>query len=221
MGIKDRLREVVNGLPDAVTLVAVSKTQPTEVLMEAYAAGQRDFGENRVQELLEKQTALPTDIRWHLIGHLQRNKVKAIVPFIHLIHSIDSERLLKEVDRQAGLCGRAVYVLLQFHVAQEQTKFGFSLSEAEDMLGSDTFASMAHVRIRGIMGMATFTDDEQQVRSEFRELNRIFRHLKENFFRNDAQFSVLSMGMSGDYRLAVEEGSNMVRVGSAIFGNRH
>ncbi|MCF8257222.1 MAG: YggS family pyridoxal phosphate-dependent enzyme [Flavobacteriales bacterium] len=219
-GIAEHLMSVKDTLPDGVTLVAVSKTHPARSVLEAYMAGHRDFGENRVQELLEKYDALPKDIRWHLIGHLQRNKVKAIAAFVHLIHSIDSERLLEEVNQQAMKCERVIDVLLQFHVAREETKHGFSLEEAEEMLRSSRFSAMRNIRVVGVMGMATFTDDGQQVRSEFARLRSIFHHLKVHCFQENAHFTVLSMGMSGDYGMAIGEGSTMVRVGSAIFGHR-
>lgn len=218
--IAQRLMHLKRELPGQVTLVAVSKTHPVPALLEAYAAGQLDFGENRVQEMVQKHLESPEDIRWHLIGTLQRNKVKAIAPFVHLIHSIDSERLLAEVDRQAMACGRVIDVLLQFHVAQEETKHGLSWEEAEHLLRSEDFASMRHVRVCGIMGMASFTEDLAQVRGEFALLRGYFDRMRATFFSERPEFSVLSMGMSGDYRLAIEEGSNMVRVGSAIFGTR-
>lgn len=218
--IAENLKVVKANLPEHVMMVAVSKTHPAHVVQEAYEAGQHDFGENRVQELIEKQALLPKDIRWHLIGHLQRNKVKQIAAFVHLIHSIDSERLLREVDRQASVNSRVIDVLLQFHVAQEETKFGFSSEEAETMLAQADIKALQHVRIVGVMGMATFTEDETQVRSEFRKLKSIFSRLKETVLSGASHFSTISMGMSGDYPLAVEEGSTMVRVGSAIFGRR-
>jgi len=217
-GIAERIVALKAELPDGVTLVAVSKTHPASSVQEAYASGHRDFGENRVQELVQKQAELPQDIRWHLIGHLQRNKVKAIAPFVHLIHSIDSERLLHEVNHQAQGCDRVIDVLLQFHVAQEETKHGFSLEEAEEMLHSNRFSAMRNIRVTGVMGMATLTDDKAQISSEFQQLRSIYTHLKTHFFPNDEHFATLSMGMSGDYELAIGEGSNMIRVGSAIFG---
>lgn len=216
--IAQRLTQLKKALPTHVTLVAVSKTHPAAAVLEAYMTGHRNFGENRVQELVQKQAELPQDIRWHLIGHLQRNKVKAIAPFVHLIHSIDSEKLLYEVNQQAKNRNRVIDVLLQFHVAQEETKHGFMLAEAEEMLRSDRFAAMHNIRVTGVMGMASFTDDKVQVSSEFKQLRSIFTHLKTQFFLNDEHFATLSMGMSGDYELAIGEGSNMVRVGSAIFG---
>jgi len=217
--VAGRLNRLKEALPAHVTLVAVSKTHPASAVLQAYATGHRDFGENRVQELVQKQAELPQDIRWHLIGHLQRNKVKAIAPFVHLIHSIDSERLLHEVNHQAEGCDRIIDVLLQFHVAQEETKHGFIMEEAEEMLRSNRFAAMQNIRVTGVMGMASFTHDNVQVSSEFKQLRSIFTHLKTHFFPNDEHFATLSMGMSGDYELAIGEGSNMIRVGSAIFGH--
>lgn len=203
-----------------VTLVAVSKTHPPERILEIYHQGQRIFGENRAQEMLEKQATLPADIEWHLIGHLQTNKVKLIAPFVRMIHSVDSLRLLEEIDKQAAKAGRTIDCLLQFHIAQEETKFGLDEAEARALLSSDTFRQMKNVRICGVMGMATFTDDEAQVRREFRLLKRIFEKLKQEFFPQNPHFREISMGMSGDWRIAVEEGSTMVRMGSLIFGER-
>ena len=203
-----------------VTLVAVSKTHPPERIMEIYRQGQRIFGENRAQEMLEKHAALPADIEWHLIGHLQTNKVKYIAPFVRMIHSADSLKLLQEIDKQALKCGRVIDCLLQFHIAAEDTKYGFGKQEAFDMLAGPDFSRLKNIRICGIMGMATFTDDESQVRREFRALKTIFDELKSRFFSVAPHFREISMGMSGDWRLAVEEGSTMVRIGSLIFGNR-
>jgi len=203
-----------------VTLVAVSKTHPPERILEIYHQGQRIFGENRAQEMLEKQAALPADIEWHLIGHLQTNKVKLIAPFVRMIHSVDSLRLLEEIDKQAAKAARTIDCLLQFHIAQEETKFGLDEAEARALLSSDTFRQMKNVRICGVMGMATFTEDETQVRREFRLLKTIFEKLKQEFFPENPHFREISMGMSGDWRIAVEEGSTMVRVGSLIFGER-
>ncbi|MBP9153064.1 MAG: YggS family pyridoxal phosphate-dependent enzyme [Flavobacteriales bacterium] len=218
--IAENIREIKSEIPNHVTLVAVSKTKPNEVLMEAYEAGQRIFGENRVQELVPKSETLPKDIEWHMIGHLQRNKIKYIAPFVSLIHSVDDVKLLGEIDKQAAKNDRTIRVLLQFHIAQEETKFGLSLEEAEVYLGSSEFAEMKNVEIAGVMGMATFTDDENQVRNEFRTLKSIFDKLKTAFFPTQASFKEISMGMSGDYKIAMEEGSTMVRVGSSIFGVR-
>jgi pyridoxal phosphate enzyme (YggS family) len=202
------------------TLVAVSKTFPPEAVRQAYDTGCRDFGENRVQELLEKQPVLPNDIRWHLIGHLQTNKVRYIAPFIAMIHSVDSLRLLEEINKQAAKCGRVIDCLLQFHIASEETKFGLNREEATELLFSESFKSMTNVRICGVMGMATFTNDEQRVRQEFRALYGIFGWLKSAYFDDQSAFREISMGMSGDWEIALEEGSTMVRVGSLIFGER-
>ena len=201
-------------------LIAVSKTKPVESIQVLYEMGQRDFGENRVQELLDKQALLPSDIRWHLIGHLQTNKVKYIAPFVHLIHSVDSEKLLVEINRQAARADRVIPVLLQFHIAAEETKYGFSLEEAEGVLKNWAVHPLEHVQIAGVMGMATFTDNEDQVRKEFKTLKQIFDSLKNTYFANDTAFREISMGMSGDYRLALQEGSTLVRIGSLLFGNR-
>lgn len=206
--------------PRHVTLVAVSKTQPPERILDLYQQGQRIFGENRAQELAAKQAALPGDIEWHLIGHLQTNKVKLVAPFVRMIHSVDSLRLLQEIDRQAEKCGRTIDCLLQFHVAQEETKFGLDETEAQALLESAEFAQMRHVRLCGVMGMASFSDDQALVRSEFRALRDIFQRLQSHYFADQQHFRHLSMGMSGDWQIAVEEGSTMVRVGSAIFGGR-
>ena len=203
------------------TLVAVSKTHPPERIMELYRQGQRIFGENRVQEMLEKQAALPNDIEWHLIGHLQTNKVKYIAPFVRMIQSVDSLRLLLEIDKQAAKNERVIDCLLQFHIAEEETKFGLDESEARELLSDPAFTQMKHVRICGVMGMATFTDDRDAVRREFRHLHSIFNHVKRDFFPNAPFFKEISMGMSGDWQAAVEEGSTMVRIGSLIFGDRN
>jgi pyridoxal phosphate enzyme (YggS family) len=218
--VTQQLERIRQELPSQVTLVAVSKTHPVELIMQAYEAGQRHFGENRVQEMVAKHAEMPKDIFWHLIGHLQRNKVGEIAPFVHLIHGIDSERLLLEVNKQAALNQRIIDVLLQFHIATEETKFGFELEEAENMLALEQIKRLANVRIVGVMGMASYTDNTSQIRQEFRQLKTIFNSLQKHFFSNQPHFSTLSMGMSGDYELAVEEGSTMIRVGSAIFGQR-
>lgn len=207
-------------IPENVTLVTVSKTKPNELLMEAYNAGQRIFGENRVQELTAKAQSLPKDIEWHMIGHLQSNKIKYIAPFVSLIHSVDKPKLLKEIDKEAEKNGRIIPVLLQFHIAEEDTKFGLSLEEAEELISSEEFKNWRHIQVIGVMGMATFTDNETQVRKEFRNLKNIFETLRSNYFEEEPSFKEISMGMSGDYLLAIEEGSTMVRVGSSIFGNR-
>ena len=203
-----------------VKLVAVSKTKPVESILNIYNSGQRIFGENRVQELVEKEAQLPKDIEWHLIGHLQTNKVKYIAPFVKLIHSIDSLKLLKEVNKQALKNERVIDCLLQMHIAQEDTKFGLDQQEVIDILESEAFLLMKNIRIVGLMGMATFTHDEDQVRQEFKQLKNIFSALKDQFFKEQPSFKEISMGMSGDYKIAIDEGSTMVRIGSLIFGAR-
>jgi pyridoxal phosphate enzyme (YggS family) len=200
--------------------VAVSKTKPVELLQEAYDSGQRVFGENRVMELVDKSNMLPTDIEWHMIGHLQRNKVKMIAAFVSLIHAVDSLRLLAEIDKEAKKNNRIIRVLLQFHIAQEETKYGLHLDEARELLTSDSYSSMQNIEIAGVMGMATFTEDEDRVRNEFKTLKNVFDSLKTEFFFTQDSFKEISMGMSGDYRIAIEEGSTMVRIGSSIFGSR-
>jgi PLP dependent protein len=207
-------------LPENVRLVAVSKTKSAFEIMEAYNAGQRLFGENRVQELLSKKDLLPSDIEWHMIGHLQRNKVKNIVPFVSMIESVDSFRLLEVINAEASKINRKLNVLLQMHIATEETKFGFSLEEIRNMLVSPEFTEMKNVTICGLMGMATFSSDDPQVRNEFRSLYESFRKLKLRYFSDDYHFREISMGMSGDYRIALEEGSTIIRVGSLIFGER-
>lgn len=221
MSIKVNLERIKSELPGGVKLVAVSKTKPNEALMESYEAGQRVFGENKVQELVGKYEALPKDIEWHMIGHLQRNKVKHIAPFVYMIHGVDSFRLLKAIDKEGAKQGRVINCLLQFHIAEEETKFGLDRAEAKEMLESAEYKEMANVNIVGVMGMATFTDDEQVVRKEFSNLKAIFDELKQGFFNTKDDFTEISMGMSGDYLLAIEEGSTMVRVGSSIFGERN
>ncbi len=204
----------------AARLVVVTKTHPVERLREAYAAGARRFGENRAQEMAEKQPQLPPDVEWHLIGHLQTNKIKYIAPFVHTIQSVDSLRLLQEIDRQAARQGRVIHGLLQFHIAQEEAKTGLTLPEAEALLNASEYQQLQNTRLTGIMGIATNTADEAQIRQEFRQLHHHFQHLKATYFATEASFCELSMGMSGDYQLAVAEGSTLIRVGSAIFGPR-
>lgn len=221
MSIADNLNVIRATLPAHVTLVCVSKFHPNESILEAYEAGERVFGENKVQELCQKYETLPKDIVWHFIGHLQTNKVKLLVPFVSLIHGIDSVRLLEEIDKQAAKTGRVVDCLLQVHIASEETKFGFSPDELDAVAGGDALKAFSSVRVRGVMGMATFTEDTAQVRREFRTLKNLFDHLKDTHFKNDTTFDTLSMGMSDDYRIAIEEGSTTVRIGSSIFGARH
>jgi PLP dependent protein len=220
MSIRENIQAIKGNLPDHVRLIAVSKTKPVSDIMEAYHAGQRMFGENKAQELASKYPLLPGDIEWHFIGHLQTNKVKYIAPFVTLIHSVDSLKLLQEIDREALKNKRIISCLLQFYIAEEETKFGFSMEEADEMIAGNAFQNLRNVEISGVMGMATFTDDMDQVRKEFRNLKNIFDRLKENHFQNTFPFRDISMGMSDDYPIAVEEGSTMVRIGSIIFGAR-
>ena len=219
--IKENLEKIRATLPKSVTLVAVSKTKPISDLQEAYDAGQRIFGENHALEMRDKHEALPKDIQWHFIGHLQTNKIKYIIPFVTLIHSIDSANLLEAVNKEAKKHDRVVDCLLQFHIAQEQTKFGLDMEEAKQLLGSEDFKAMENIRICGVMGMATFTEDMDEVRKEFKHLKEIFDTLKNEYFANQSQFKEISMGMSDDYPIAVEEGATLVRVGSKIFGARN
>ena len=219
--IKENLERIRATIHKGVTLVAVSKTKPVSDVQEAYDAGQRIFGENHALEMRDKHEALPKDIQWHFIGHLQTNKIKYIIPFVTLIHSIDSANLLEAVNKEARKHDRVVDCLLQFHIAQEQTKFGLNMEEARQLLDSDTFRQMQHVRICGVMGMATFTDDEAEIRKEFKHLKAIFDNLKQDYFNDQPQFKEISMGMSDDYPIAIEEGATLVRVGSKIFGPRN
>ena len=218
--IKEQLQKINEEIPSNVLLIAVSKTKPNEDLLEAYDAGQRHFGENKVQELCEKWNSLPKDIHWHIIGHLQTNKVKYIAEFIHLIHAVDSLKLLQEIDKQAKKHERIIPCLLQFHIAKEESKFGLSISEAEDLLQTSIYATLTNIRIAGVMGMASFVDDERQITNEFNELAQIYTTLKNNYFKEVASFREISMGMSGDYPIAIKCGSTMIRIGSTIFGER-
>lgn len=204
-----------------VTLVAVSKTKPVSMIQELYDAGQRDFGENKVQELMEKMPQLPANIRWHVIGHLQKNKVKFIAPFVHLIHSVDSLELLAEINKHGAKNGRVIPCLLQIYIAQEDTKFGLNQDELIQLLDSQELKAMQFIEIRGLMGMSTMTDNQEQIRLEFRGLKLLFDKIRDQYFINKPYFSILSMGMSSDYRLAIEVGSNMVRIGSLLFGSRN
>ena len=218
--IVKNLVNVQDSLLENVKLIAVSKTKPASDIQTLYDAGQRAFGENKVQELVEKYEVLPKDIEWHLIGHLQSNKVKYIAPFVHLIHGVDSFKLLKEINKEGIKCNRIIPCLLQFHIAQEETKFGFSFEEAQEMLESNEFVELQHVAIHGVMGMASFTEDENQIHEEFQTLHNYFQLIKSHYFKFNTDFKEISMGMSGDYKIAMEEGSTMVRVGSTIFGSR-
>ncbi len=221
MSIADNIKSLKKETDNIkVTLIAVSKTKPAEEVQEAYDAGQRLFGENMVQELVEKQEHLPKDIQWHLIGHLQSNKVKYIAHFISMIQSVDSLKLLQEINKHAEKNNRVIDCLLQIHIADEETKFGLGFDEAIELLRSEAFASLKHVRIRGVMGIATNTNNEKQIKDEYYELKTFFDGIKQSFFRKDATFDTLSMGMSADYKIAIEQGSNMIRLGSTIFGTR-
>ncbi|RYF52362.1 MAG: YggS family pyridoxal phosphate-dependent enzyme [Cytophagaceae bacterium] len=221
MSIADNIGNLKKEIGDSkVKLIAVSKTKPAEVLMEAYNAGQRVFGENNVQEMVEKHEQLPKDIEWHLIGHLQTNKVKYIASFISLIHSVDSLKLLQEIDKQAAKNNRVIDCLLQIYIADEETKFGLGFDEAIELLRSEEFANLKHVRLVGLMGIATNTENAKQLKDEFYELHTFFDGIKLSYFRKEDSFKELSIGMSGDYKIAIEEGSTMIRVGSLIFGQR-
>ena len=223
--VRDEVRTSALQANRDVTLVAVSKTKPDEDLMGAYKAGQRDFGENRVQELVGKAERLPQDIRWHMIGHIQTNKIKDFLPFVHLVHGVDRRKVLDVMEREAAKLDRTVDILLQVHIAQEATKFGFDAEELKALATEDTWSSYPHLAPVGLMGMATFTDDQDLVRSEFASLAELHREVGDFFTEvassRNAQWGVLSMGMSGDWPLAVEEGSTMIRVGSSIFGHRN
>ncbi|KJS07155.1 MAG: alanine racemase [Flavobacteriales bacterium BRH_c54] len=217
MNITANLQQIKASIPKYVTLVAVSKTKPNTAILEAYQTGHRIFGENKVQELTEKYESLPKDIEWHMIGHLQSNKVKYIAPFVSLIHGVDSFKLLKEINKRAAQNERVINCLLQIHIAEEDTKFGFDEKEVIELIKSEAFQDLKNIKVVGLMGMATFTDNENQIRKEFKSLKKIFDKLSTLYF----QLSTLSMGMSGDYQIAIEEGSTMIRVGSSIFGERN
>ena len=220
MSVASEIERFTDELPANVRLVAVSKFHPVEKLMEAYSAGQRIFGESRVQELVQKAQEMPADVQWHFIGHLQTNKVRALLPHVSLIHSVDSERLLDCIDKEAERIGRTVDVLLQILVAQEDAKFGFTLQEITQLANSGKLTAMSHVRVVGVMAMATNTDDDAEIRREFAEAHHVFYTLKDGCFFGDEHFCELSMGMSDDYRLAIAEGSTMMRIGTTIFGAR-
>ncbi len=214
------LREQI--APFDCQLVAVSKTKPVPVLLEAYTAGVRDFGENKVQEMTEKYEQMPKDVKWHMIGHLQSNKIKYIAPFVHLIHSVDSLKLFKEINKQAAKVNRQINCLLQMHIAEEESKFGLSEEELFELLHSETMKNSDHVKVTGLMGMATFTEHQEQVRKEFSHLKHIFDRVKGSpDLPPQVQMQILSMGMSGDYPIALEEGSSMIRIGTTIFGSRN
>ena len=218
--VAEALKKIKVSIPAQVKLVAVSKTKPIELIQAAYAAGQRIFGENKAQEMAQKHEELPKDIEWHFIGHLQSNKIKYIAPFVSLIHAVDSFKLLKKINQEAIKNNRIIPVLLQFHIAKEESKFGFNPAKVDEMLADVQFKDLNNVEIAGVMGMATFTEDVQVVSAEFENLKNIFDNLKQEIFKESEAFKEISMGMSGDYELAIEAGSTLVRVGSAIFGSR-
>jgi len=217
MSIKNNLENISLKIPSEVCLVAVSKTKPISDILEAYEYGQRVFGENKIQELVEKHNKLPKDIEWHMIGHIQRNKVKYMAPFVSLIHSADSYRLIKEINKQGKINNRVINCLLQIKIASEESKFGFTENEATDFLNSDEYVSFKNIKIVGLMGMATFTDDQRKIDQEFNKLKIFYKKVK----RSNTEINVLSMGMSDDYPIAIRNGSTMVRIGSSIFGKRN
>jgi pyridoxal phosphate enzyme (YggS family) len=220
MSIPENIRKLKAGIPAHVNIIAVSKRKPVEDIMQAYHAGQRIFGENRVQELIEKQPLLPGDIEWHMIGHLQTNKVKPIAGFVDMIHSVDSLKLASAIDHEAFNNGRVIRVLLQVHIADEESKFGLSEEALNGLLDSSEFSALKNISVEGLMGMATYTEDMEKVRLEFRYLREVFSRIKNAYFAGSDNFRQISMGMSGDYEIAIEEGSTMIRVGTLIFGAR-
>jgi pyridoxal phosphate enzyme (YggS family) len=217
----ENLNKIKNSIPEKVKLVAVSKTKPTEDILESYNAGHKIFGENKVQELTDKYELLPKDIDWHFIGHLQTNKVKYIAPFVSLLHGVDSLKLLKTINKEANKNSRSIDVLLQIHIAQEESKFGFTKEECIELIENPELSELKNIRICGLMGMATNTKNDTQIRKEFSYLAAIFSEFKNRFFQDKETFKEISMGMSGDYNIAIEEGSTMIRVGSLIFGERN
>lgn len=221
MSIRENLNQLLKTLPAEVKLVAVSKTKPVGDIAEAYSCGQRDFGENKAQEMASKHAVLPQDIKWHFIGHLQTNKIKYLAPFVEMIHSVDSFKLLAEIDKAAEKNDRIIKCLLQFHIAVEETKFGLSLEEAVEFLESQEYKELRHVEICGVMGMATFTDNQLQISDEFMSLRKNFNFLKSRYFNENNSFREISMGMSDDFQIAVDCGSTIVRIGSTIFGERN
>lgn len=221
MSVKDNLLKIRQSIPSNVTLIAVSKTKPTEDILEAYQTGQRVFGENKAQEMKEKYALLPKDIQWHMIGHLQENKVKYIVPFVSMIHSVDSLKILLAINKRALLCNRVVDCLFEMDISHEESKFGLSMEELVSILSSEEYKQMENIRICGLMGIGSITEDKEQTRKEFRTLKEMFLEIKQKFFSNSEYFSQISMGMSSDYDLAIQEGSTMVRIGSSIFGARN
>lgn len=222
MSVAENLVSIKEKLPSNVNLVAVSKTKPIDLIDEAYQAGQRDFGENYVQELVDKQLQLPKDIRWHFIGHLQSNKVKYIAPFVHLIHGVDSVKLLKEINKQGEKFNKIINCLIQIYIAKEETKFGLDALELENLFMSADFKELKHIKVCGLMGMATNTEDEDVIKQEFLSLSKLAKFINATFGKQvNLEMDIVSMGMSGDYKLAIECGSNMIRVGSSIFGQRN
>lgn len=220
-GIKENIENIKKEIPNNVELVAVSKTKPISDIQEAYNAGQRIFGENKIQEMEQKFDTLPKDIKWHMIGHVQRNKVKYMAHFVDLVHGVDSFKLLKEINKQAKKVDRKINCLLQARIAKEETKFGLQFNEIEEILSSEEFKTLKNIKVVGVMGMATFTENEDQLNEEFSSLKSFFEEQKLKITTENCQLNTLSMGMSGDYKLAIENGSTMIRVGSAIFGERN
>jgi len=218
--LKANYNKVLSDIPDNVTLVAISKTRTIEEIKNLYELGHRVMGESKAQELTPKYEKLPKDIKWHMVGHLQRNKVKYIAPFVEMIHSVDSLRLLNTINKEGEKNNRVINCLLQLHIAKEETKFGMSEEEITELLKSSDYKEMSNVSIKGLMGMATFTEDEEQVRKEFSELKQTFDKLKNSFFKSNESFTEISMGMTNDYKIGIEEGSTLVRIGTAIFGER-
>ena len=219
--VSENIQKLLEAIPSHINLIPISKTKPEEIILEAYNSGFKVFGENKVQEIVRKHESLPTDIEWHMVGHMQTNKVKYLAPFIHLVHGIDSLKLLKIVNKEAVKAGRTINTLLQIHIASEETKFGFSKDEVYSLLDSADFRILHNVKIMGVMGMATYTSDQIQIRKEFQSLFKFFERVKTEYFLEDSDFKEISMGMSADYKIAIDEGSTMIRIGSLIFGNRN
>lgn len=220
MSIANTIQQLRSSLPEGVSLLAISKYQPIEALQEAYDAGQRMFGENHIQEMAVKAAVLPKDIEWHFTGHVQTNKIKYMAPFVHLVHAVDSFRLLREIDKHAAKHNRVIDCLLQIHIAQEETKYGLTIDECRELLATEPWRDLQHVRITGLMAMGSNTDDMKQVRNEFRQMHQLFEELKAEYFVDEPSFCQLSEGMTDDYPIAIEEGSTIVRIGSMIFGER-
>lgn len=218
--VADKINKLLNEIPPHVKLIPISKTKPENTILEAYNSGFKIFGENKVQELARKHESLPGDIEWHMVGHLQSNKVKYLAPFIHLLHGIDSFKLLKVVNKEGEKIGRVINVLLQLHIATEETKFGLSEEEVFQIFDSEEFKLLENVKVIGVMGMATYTSDEGLIRKEFKGLSRFYEKIKSEYFIDNKDFKEISMGMSSDYKIAIEEGSTMIRIGSLIFGSR-